>query len=100
MIVVNARIQASEDDIRALTPAILEMQSASRIEDGCEDYTFSVEMADPTVLRITERWVSQAALLAHFATPHMAAFQQAMQQHPPGEVSAHFYEAVEVEMPR
>ena len=64
-------------------------------EPGCDDYTFSVELNDPNVMRITERWHDMDALADHFNTPHMAAFQQAMQAHPPKEVSANFYEASE-----
>ena len=98
MIVVNARIEATPETVAALKDAIIAMQSATLEEDGCEDYTFSVEIANPGALRITERWTSQVALEAHFATPHMAAFQAAMQAHPPQNVSAHFYEATEIEM--
>ncbi|MCZ0944901.1 MAG: putative quinol monooxygenase, partial [Gammaproteobacteria bacterium] len=83
MIVVNARIEATPETVAALKDAILAMQSATLEEQGCEDYTFSVELANPGAIRITERWTTQAALQAHFATPHMAAFQAAMQAHPP-----------------
>ena len=29
-------------------------------------------------MRISERWVDEAALAAHFASPHMAVFQAAL----------------------
>lgn len=99
MIVVNARIEATRETIAAMTPAILAMEKASRAEAGCEDYTFSVEIGNPEVIRITERWQSMAILVAHFATPHMATFRAAMGAHPPKSVTAHFYEATEVQMP-
>ena len=98
MIVVNARIAAAPETVAALKDAIIAMQSATLEEDGCEDYTFSIEIANPGAIRITERWASKAALQAHFATPHMATFQAAMQAHPPQDVSAHFYEATEIDM--
>ena len=50
-------------------------------------------------MRITERWRDMAALEAHFATPHMAAFQQVMAANPPKGVTANFYEATEVPGP-
>ena len=99
MIVINARIEADPATIAALTPAIAAMENASRAENGCEDYTFSVELNNPGVMRITERWRDMAALAAHFATPHMANFQGAMQAHPPRGVSALCYEATEVPLP-
>lgn len=99
MIVVNARIEATAETIAAMKSAIATMEAASRAEPGCSDYTFSVELNNPNVLRITERWASMADLSAHFAMPHMAAFQQAMQANPPKAVSATFYEATEVAPP-
>ncbi|MEQ8857496.1 MAG: putative quinol monooxygenase [Pseudomonadales bacterium] len=99
MIVVNAIVTASAETIEALKPAIEAMERESRAEPGCEDYTFSVELNNPDVVRITERWASMAALEAHFATPHMARFRAAMGEHPPKAVEAKFYEAVEVGPP-
>ncbi len=99
MIVVNARIEAGAESIEAMRDAIAAMEAASRAEDGCEDYTFSVELGNPEVLRITERWRDMAALQTHFATAHMAAFQAAMAAHPPKSVTAHFYDATEVPGP-
>ena len=99
MIVVNAVIESDAASIAAMKDAIAAMESASRAEDGCDDYTFSVELNNPAVLRITERWQSMEALQAHFATPHMADFQAAMGANPPKSVTATFYEATEVERP-
>lgn len=98
-IVVNATIEAGEATISAMREAIIAMQSASRAEAGCLDYTFSVELADPGVMRITERWESMAALAEHFGAPHMAEFQAAMAQHPLKRVDAKFYEVKEVTPP-
>ena len=77
MLVITARISASADAINALTPAIAAMEQASRAEEGCFDYTFCRELNDPNTIRIVERWESEAALKAHFVTPHMAEFQAA-----------------------
>lgn len=99
MIVVNARIEATEATIAAMKDAIAAMEKASRAEAGCHDYTFSVELNDPTCLRITERWEDMAALQAHFGTPHMQAFRAAMAAHPPKAISASFFDATEVAPP-
>ncbi len=100
MIVVNARIPTTPETVAAMRAAIARMQAASLAEDGCEDYNFSVELDNPGVLRVTERWTTREALVAHFQTPHMAEFQAAMQANPPEGVDARFYEASEIEMPR
>ena len=99
MIVVNAVIESDADNIAAMKDAIAAMEAASRAEEGCDDYTFSVELNNPDVLRITERWQSMEALQAHFTMPHMADFQAAMGANPPKSVTAIFYEATEVERP-
>ena len=99
MIVVNAIIESTEADIAAMKDAIREMETKSRNESGCNDYTFSVELSNPNVIRVTEQWESMDALAAHFAEPHMAVFQQAMAANPPKSVSATFYEATVVPGP-
>ena len=99
MIVVNATIEATADNIAAMQEAIAKMEQASRAEEGCYDYTFSVELNNPNVLRITEKWESMADLEAHFAMPHMGEFQAAMAAHPPKSVEAKFYEVTEVAPP-
>ena len=99
MIVVNATIKATPETIEAMREAIATMEAASRAEPGCHDYTFSVELNDPSVLRITEKWDDMAALGAHFGMPHMADFQAAMAANPPESVEAKFYEVTEVPPP-
>ena len=54
MIVVNAVVKSTQEDIVALQASISVMEKASREESGCLDYTFSVELNDPTTIRITE----------------------------------------------
>lgn len=100
MIIVNVRIEFTPETVEALRETILTMQTATLEEEGCEDYSFSVELANPGAMRITERWASQAALSAHFQTPHMATFQTAMQANPPLAVDAHFYDATEIDRPQ
>ena len=99
MIVVNAIIEANAETIAAMQTAIATMEQASQAEEGCHDYTFSVELNNPDVLRITEKWESMDHLQSHFATPHMAAFQAAMGANPPKSVEAKFYEVTEVSPP-
>ena len=97
MIVVNAVVKTTEEDILAIQHAIGVMETASRAEPGCDDYTFSIELNDPNTLRITEKWHSIEALKAHFATPHMAAFQRAMGDHPPASLEVKCYEVKEIQ---
>ncbi len=99
MIIVNGRIETTAEAIAAVKDAVAIMETASRAEAGCHDYTFSVELNDPNVIRITESWEDMAALETHFGTPHMAAFQKVMAANPPTSAKVHFYEATEVPRP-
>ena len=99
MIVVNARIKSSRDDIRILTPAFLEMEAASRAEEGCLGYSFSVDLSDPSIVHLTEKWASPEALQAHFKSAHMAAFQRKVAQHPPASTEVKFYRVEEITLP-
>jgi len=97
MIVVNAIVKTTAADITALKDAIAVMEKASRAEPDCLDYTFSVELSDPDKLRITEKWSTLEALQAHFAMPHMAAFQASMGENPPASIDVKFFEVTEIE---
>ena len=99
MIVVNAKIESTAEDIAAMKAAIAVMEQKSQAEEGCYDYTFSVELNNPNVIRITEKWESMEDLKAHFQEPHMADFQAAMGANPPKSVTASFFEATEVAGP-
>lgn len=82
MIIISARIETEPGTVEALTDSIVTMMKASEAEEGCHSYVFSTEIGNPTHLRIFERWEDEAALKAHFKTPHMAAFQAALAEHP------------------
>lgn len=83
MITITAVVQSSAEDIAALRPALVAMETASRAEAGCVDYTFCQEVGNPDVLRINELWESMEALEAHFQSPHMAEFNAAVAARPP-----------------
>jgi len=74
MIVIegHARLRASELDEAVRAGSV--MAATSRDEPGCIDYRFAIDIDDPLVVRIFEQWESAAALEAHFAAPHFAAF--------------------------
>ena len=61
---------------RANTPAV-------KVEDGCIEYNAVVDAQDPLPIQtpwgadtfvVIEKWASMAALKAHAAAPHMAAY--------------------------
>ncbi|MCZ6830503.1 MAG: putative quinol monooxygenase [Gammaproteobacteria bacterium] len=99
MIVVNVKAEIDPANLDAMQAGIANMETASRAEDGCQDYTFSVELNNSAMLRITEKWDNMDALLAHFQAPHMADFKQLMGTYPPKSMDVYFYEAKEFTPP-
>ncbi|MEH6634640.1 MAG: putative quinol monooxygenase [Halioglobus sp.] len=90
MIVVNAVIHSKREDIAALKNIISTMETASRAEPGCDDYTFSVELNNTNILRITEKWHTVDDLKAHFGMPHMDDFQKALAEYAPSSLEVKF----------
>jgi quinol monooxygenase YgiN len=78
MIIVEGWIRFAEGEIERLADVARTMVAETHKEAGCLHYAFARDLADPRVMRISERWVDDAALAAHFQTPHMAAFNAAI----------------------
>ncbi len=78
MLIVLAKAKVGEGAMEPARAAIADMVAASNAEEGCIAYAFTQDVLDPSVLHIVEKWQDEAALAAHFATPHMAAFGAAI----------------------
>lgn len=74
-------------------PALAAMVRATREEAGCLDYALCQDLVDPDTLRAVEHWESLAALKAHFGTPHMAAFREAIGEIGPLDLTVEMFEA-------
>ena len=53
----------------------VDVLDASRAEDGCLEYSYGEDVLDPGLIRVFEVWRDQAALDAHFASEHIAAWR-------------------------
>lgn len=78
MIIVTGTAKLAPGEIERLMPVLEAQMAGSQAEEGCMQYDFSCHVSDPDTLIITERWVDQAALDAHFTMPHMAEFNAAL----------------------
>lgn len=76
MLVIAGHVRIEPANREAAVTAARDMMEATRREPGCISYTMSADLADQGAFHIFEEWESQAALDAHFKTPHMAAFQK------------------------
>jgi quinol monooxygenase YgiN len=77
MLIVAGTVRAPPGNIDAFRPHMAAMMAASQAEEGCLDYTYAEDVAEPGLIHVFERWTSQDALDAHFQTPHMAAWRAA-----------------------
>ena len=80
MIVIVAEIRVEEGAVEQVQEGLAVMEQASRMEEGCLTYAFSVDVNDPTLVRITELWETEEALQKHFTMPHMAEFGAVLAQ--------------------
>jgi quinol monooxygenase YgiN len=78
MIVIAGHVALDPAQREAAVAAAREMMRETRREKGCISYAFSADLDEPGRFRIFEEWESDEALRAHFASPHMARFQQAV----------------------
>lgn len=76
MIVIAGTIQVRPERREEAVRAALAMAEATRRESGCVSYAFYGDLLDPGMFFVFEEWESDAALVAHFQTEHMARFQQ------------------------
>jgi len=78
MIVVQVEVMVEPGAADKVRDAVKKMEQATRQETGCLKYAFSVDVSDPGMVRVTERWESMDAIKAHLASPHMAEFNKAV----------------------
>ena len=75
MIVIEGTVRMLPENIDKARPAMERMIQASRAETGCIDYAYSIDLMDPGLVRITERWETREALAAHSKTAHMTEWR-------------------------
>lgn len=75
MILVSGTIRLPAAGLARALPAMTDMMAASRAELGCIAYAYAVDLIDPGLIHVVERWTDRAALAAHFASPHLAVWR-------------------------
>jgi quinol monooxygenase YgiN len=91
MIVVEGSIRVA--DLPRAAEAMKAMIAASRAEAGCVDYAYALDLIDPHLVRVSERWSSRDALKAHQASDHIKAWRGAWPEIGVSERSLRMYEA-------
>ena len=75
MIVIEGTLRVA--DLAKAKPHMETMIASSRNEPGCIDYAYGIDLLDPDVVRVIERWDSQEALDAHLASEHIRVWRAA-----------------------
>ena len=76
-VIIAGTVRVPPGNLPALKPHMLAMLQASRAEDGCLDYSYGEDVAEPGLIRVFEVWRDQATIDAHFKTEHMATWRAA-----------------------
>ena len=76
-VVILGTVRLAPERLDEARPHMAAMVAASRAEDGCFGYTYAEDVAEPGLIHVFERWRDQAALDAHFQSPHLAAWRAA-----------------------
>ncbi len=93
MIIVEASARIPDGTWEQAKPVMEAMILASREEEGCVEYAYSLDIIDNSVMRVIERWKDMDALEFHFATPHMATFRAALAELALTDLSIRMYDA-------
>jgi quinol monooxygenase YgiN len=76
-LVIAGTVRLPPANLEGFRPHMVAMMTASRAEDGCRAYGYAEDVAEPGLIHVFEVWRDQAAIDAHFATPHMARWRAA-----------------------
>lgn len=77
MIYVIADVRIRPGTLEAFAAIAQSCITLSRQEPGCRRYDLHASITDPEGLVFVAQWESREALDAHYATPHLAEFQEA-----------------------
>lgn len=77
MIIVAGTVRIEPSKLGSARLEMEKMIKASRAEDGCLDYSYSVDVLDPHVVHVFEAWRDRASLQRHFKMPHLEAWRAA-----------------------
>ena len=70
-VTVIARIRAKTGRAQRVKEELLKLLAPTRAESGCINFDMHQGTTDPAQFLFLENWTSEAALEAHFETPHI-----------------------------
>jgi quinol monooxygenase YgiN len=76
-LLIMGTIRLPPGNLAEARKAMRAMIDASRGEDGCLDYAYAEDVAEPGLIRVSEKWRDRESLARHFASAHIAAWRAA-----------------------
>lgn len=80
MILVTGHVMIADGALARLKPAMGAQLAATRVEDGCIEYSYAVDVQDARKILVSEQWRDWLALDAHFKQPHMVPWRVALKE--------------------
>ena len=81
MILVTGHIKMGDGEGARAQGLLAKHMADCLAEEGCAFYSFSYDVNDPDLVRISEGWASPELLAAHGERDHQKAFGRTIQQH-------------------
>lgn len=76
MLIIAGEFRMQPGTRQQFFEAVAPMVAATLTEPGCRAYAFSPDLNDSDLIHLWELWDDDEALAGHFASEHMAAWQQ------------------------
>lgn len=70
-IAIVGQFRIPAENLASARPLMVAVMQASRAEDGCIEYNYAEDLAEPGLIRVSEVWESRQHLAAHFKSAHM-----------------------------
>lgn len=80
MMLIVGTVRLPPENLTSAKPAMSKMVQASRIEDGCFEYSYAEDLLEPGLVHVKELWRDRAALDRHFASDHIREWRSAWPQ--------------------
>ena len=98
-IVVNAEVDWGKENIHEIFQIPQKHVEVTLSEEGCEEFSFAVDINNPNIIRATEVWSNMQVLESHFKTENWVYFNSIMEKYPPKNIIVNTYETKKISHP-
>jgi quinol monooxygenase YgiN len=95
MLLIVGTVRLLPEKLEDARPVMARTITASRAEDGCEEYSYAEDVLDAGLIHVKELWRDQAALDRHFVSDHIAAWRSKWSELGIGDRNLRVYEVGE-----